>query len=162
MKGRQKYIYFKWSNLRYKWDFWEFVSAEEKLSIKCKYCYLVSLSLFLRSFSAIWVLFHHLTWLCNKIHYQVRWCKVLKLRWNLVKTKTTTPGNNIYTLWIAFFAFSSFILSKFQTLYFPYKLSYYAWATCELTIHKLASLAEGFSKHPHTLTIFEVNTLLNI
>ena len=46
------------------------------------------------------------------------------------KTKTTTPGNNIYTLLITFIAFTSFISSKFQTLFFPYKLSYYAWATC--------------------------------
>ena len=45
--------------------------------------------------------------------------KVLKSRWNFVKTKTTTPGNNIYTLLITFIAFSSFISSKFH---FPYKL----------------------------------------
>ena len=56
--------------------------------------------------------------------------KVLKSRWNFVKTKTTTPGNNIYTLLITFIAFTSFISSKFQTLFFPYKLSYYAGATC--------------------------------
>ena len=57
--------------------------------------------------------------------------KVLNSRWNFVKTKTTTPGNNIYTLLITLFiAFTSFISSKFQTLFFPYKLSYYAWATC--------------------------------
>ena len=63
--------------------------------------------------------------------------KVLKSRWNFVKTETTTPGNNIYTLLINFIAFTSFISSKFQTLFFPYKLSYYAtgwpyyaWATC--------------------------------
>ena len=56
--------------------------------------------------------------------------KVLKSRWNFVKTKTTTPGNNIYTLLITFIAFTSFISSKFQTLVFPYKLSYYAWVTC--------------------------------
>ena len=30
--------------------------------------------------------------------------KVLKSRWNFVKTKTTTPGNNIYTLVITFTA----------------------------------------------------------
>ena len=59
--------------------------------------------------------------------------KVLKSRWNFVKTKTTTPGNNIYTLLRTFIAFTSFISSKFQTLFFPYKLSYYAWATCEYT-----------------------------
>ena len=59
--------------------------------------------------------------------------KVLKSRWNFVKTKTTTPGNNIYTLLITFIAFTSFISSKFQTLFFPYKLSYYIWATCGLT-----------------------------
>ena len=51
----------------------------------------------------------------------------------LIKTKTTTPGNNIYTLLITFIAFTSFISSKFQTLFFPYKLSYYAWATCGLS-----------------------------
>ena len=63
--------------------------------------------------------------------------KVLKSLWNFVKTETTTPGNNIYTLLINFIAFTSFISSKFQTLFFPYKLSYYAigspyyaWATC--------------------------------
>ena len=63
--------------------------------------------------------------------------KVLKSRWNFVKTKTTTPGNNIYTLLITFIAITSFISSKFLTLFFPYKLSYYAtggpyyaWATC--------------------------------
>ena len=58
--------------------------------------------------------------------------KVLKSRWNFVKmTKTTTPGNNIYTLLINFIAFTSFNSSKFQTLFFPHKLSYYAWATCD-------------------------------
>ena len=46
-------------------------------------------------------------------------------------TKTTTPGNNIYTLLINFIAFTSFNSSKFQTLFFPHKLSYYAWATCD-------------------------------
>ena len=56
--------------------------------------------------------------------------KVLKSRWNFVKTKTTTPGNNIYTLLITFITFTSFISSKFQTLFFPFKNSYYAWATC--------------------------------
>ena len=57
--------------------------------------------------------------------------KVLKSRWNFVKAKTTTLGNNIYTLLRTFIAFTSFISSKFQTLFFPYKLSYYAWATCD-------------------------------
>ena len=42
--------------------------------------------------------------------------KVLKSRWNFV-TKTTTPGNNIYTLLRTFIAFSSFISSKFQTIF---------------------------------------------
>ena len=63
--------------------------------------------------------------------------KVLKSLWNFVKTETTTPGNNIYTVLINFIAFTSFISSKFQTLFFPYKLSYYAigspyyaWASC--------------------------------
>ena len=59
--------------------------------------------------------------------------KVLKSRWNFVKAKTTTLGNNIYTLLRTFIAFTSFISSKFQTLFFPYKLSYYAWATCGWT-----------------------------
>ena len=67
------------------------------------------------------------------LHCQVR----LKSRWNFLKTKATTPGNNIYTLLLTFIAFTSFISFKFQTLFFPYKLSYYAtggpyyaWATC--------------------------------
>ena len=34
--------------------------------------------------------------------------KVLKSRGNFVKTKTTTPGNNIYTLLMTFVAFTSF------------------------------------------------------
>ena len=34
--------------------------------------------------------------------------KVLKSRWNFVKAKTTTPGNNIYTLLRTFIAFTSF------------------------------------------------------
>ena len=50
--------------------------------------------------------------------------KVLKSCWNFVKTKTTTPGKNICTLLITFIAFTSFISPKFQTLFFPYKLSY--------------------------------------
>ena len=56
--------------------------------------------------------------------------KVLKSCWNFVKAKTMTPGNNIYTLLRTFIAFTSFISPRFQTLFFPYKLSYYAWATC--------------------------------
>ena len=59
--------------------------------------------------------------------------KVLKSRWNFVKTKSTTPSNNIYTLIITCRLFFS---SKFSTLYFPYKLSYYAWATCDATTIK--------------------------
>ena len=43
--------------------------------------------------------------------------KVLKLCLNFVKTKTTTPVNNIDTLLITFTTFSSFISFKF---YFPY------------------------------------------
>ena len=43
--------------------------------------------------------------------------KVLKSSWNFVKTKITTPGNNIYTLLITFIAFSSFISSKFHLFY---------------------------------------------
>ena len=60
--------------------------------------------------------------------------KVLKSRWNFVKTKTATPGNNIDTLLITFIAFSSFISCKFH---FPHKLfvshtnSFYAWAARE-------------------------------
>ena len=46
-----------------------------------------------------------------------------------------TPGNNIYTLLITFIAFSSFISSNFQTLFFPYKLSDYAWDTCVFPCH---------------------------
>ena len=45
--------------------------------------------------------------------------KVLKLCLNFVKTRTTTPVNNIDTLLITFTAFSSFISLKF---YFPYQL----------------------------------------
>ena len=54
--------------------------------------------------------------------------KVLKSRWNFAKTKTTTPGNNILHFTDNFIAFSSFFSSKF---YFPYKLTYYTWATCK-------------------------------
>ena len=63
--------------------------------------------------------------------------KALKPRWNFIKTKTTTPGNNIYTLLITFIDFTSFISSKFQTLFFPYKLSYYTWATCDVPRHNI-------------------------
>ena len=52
---------------------------------------------------------------------------------NFVKTKTTTPGNNRYTLLMTFIAFTSFISLKFQTLYFLFKLSYYPWATFDHT-----------------------------
>ena len=52
---------------------------------------------------------------------------------NFVKTKTTTPGNNRYTLLMTFIAFTSFISFKFQTLYFLFKLSYYPWATFDHT-----------------------------
>ena len=45
--------------------------------------------------------------------------KVLKLCLNFVKTKTTTPGNNIDNLLITFTVFSSFISFKFH---FPYQL----------------------------------------
>ena len=64
------------------------------------------------------------------LHCQVKWCKSTQIALKLRKKNTTTRGNNIYTLLITFMAFSPFILSQFQTLYFPYKLSYYAWATC--------------------------------
>ena len=49
--------------------------------------------------------------------------KVLKFRWNFVKTKATTPGNNIYTLLITFIAFTSFFSSKFK-LYFSHTNSH--------------------------------------
>ena len=67
------------------------------------------------------------------LHCQVKWCKSTQIA---VKTNTTTRGNNIYTLLITFIAVSSFILSKFRTFYFPYKFSYYAWATCRRTSNK--------------------------
>ena len=79
---------------------------------------------------------------CNRRYYYTVKSddvKVLKSRWNFVKTKTTTPGNNIYTLLITFIAFTSFISSKFQTLFFSYKLSYYAWATCGFPCKKTAT-----------------------
>ena len=77
--------------------------------------------------------------------------KVLKSRWNFVKAKTTIPGNNIYTLLITFIAFALFISSKFQTLFFAHKLSYYAWATCGF-----------FAKNPQriTLTCFNAPAVL--
>ena len=85
--------------------------------------------------------------------------KVLKSRWNFVKTKTTTPGNNIYTLLITFIAFTSFISSKFQTLFFPYKLSYYAttgpyyaWATCGITFYRLTNeITDGINQSDKSL-----------
>ena len=52
---------------------------------------------------------------------------------SFVKTKTSTPGNNRYTLLMTFIAFTSFISFKFQTLNFLFKLSYYAWATFDHT-----------------------------
>ena len=80
--------------------------------------------------------------------------KVLKSRWNSVKTNTTTRGNNIYTLLITFIAFSSFILSKFQTLYSRYILSYYAWATCGSTENNLRS---DWIEKLRLLTIIKIN-----
>ena len=53
--------------------------------------------------------------------------------------KSMTPGNNINTLLITFIAFNSFISSKFQTLFFPYKLSYY---TLGPTVIKFENLVE--------------------
>ena len=55
-----------------------------------------------------------------------------------------TPGNNIYLhLFITFIAFTSFTSSKFESLFFTYKLSYYAtggpyyaWVTCGETEYK--------------------------
>ena len=65
--------------------------------------------------------------------------KVIKSRWNFVKTKITTPGNNIYTFVITFTS------SKFH---FPYKLSYYAWTTCGLpTKIILKPVICGFCSH---------------
>ena len=64
------------------------------------------------------------------LHCQVKRCKSTQIALKLCKNKDKTPGNNIYTLLTTFIAFSSFISSKFH---FPYKLSYYAWATCGLT-----------------------------
>ena len=58
-------------------------------------------------------------WNLDEINVRSDDVKVLKSSWNFVKTKTTTPGNNIYTLLITFIAFTSFISSKFQTLFFP-------------------------------------------
>ena len=81
--------------------------------------------------------------------------KVLKSGWNFVKTKTTTPGNNIYTLLITFIAFTSFISSKFQTLFLPYKLSYYAWATCGSTKHKQLRMCVHF-------LIYQSNSVVKI
>ena len=48
----------------------------------------------------------------NKRHCQVRWCKSTQMALKLRKKKTTTPGNNIYTLLITFIAFTSFISSN--------------------------------------------------
>ena len=83
--------------------------------------------------------------------------EVLKSRWNFVKTKTVTPGNNIYILSITFIAFTSFISSKFQTPFLPYKLSYYAqghlwyyaWAIC----HDIRS-CENLSLFEHKLKTY--------
>ena len=69
-------------------------------------------------------------WNLDEINVRSDDVKVLKSSWNFVKTKTTTPGNNIYTLLITFIAFTSFISSKFQTLFFPYcyeKIAWLAW-----------------------------------
>ena len=58
---------------------------------------------------------------------------------------------------ITFTAFSSFISSKFQTLYFPYKLSYYAWATCaQTTVPFRITLAAIISsnRNPRSLSKF--------
>ena len=76
--------------------------------------------------------------------------KVLKSRWNFVKTKTTTPGNNIYTLLITFIAFSSFISCRFHL---PYENSYCAWdkpvveRTAERTLTIQPSSAT-YTSHP--------------
>ena len=82
-------------------------------------------------------------WNLDEINVRSDDVKVIKSSWNFVKTKITTVGNNIYTLLITFIAFTSFISSKFQTLFFPYKLSYYAtggpyyaWFTCGETEYK--------------------------
>ena len=131
------------------------------MSLKCKYRYLESL-------------LHHLTWHCNNYYYTVRLddVKVLKSSWNFVKTKTTTPGNNIYTLLITFIAFTSFISSKFQSLFFPYKLSYYAqghlwhyaWATCakiyDLEAHKRVFIY--WRENPCSLNLHWKNQCLSV
>ena len=95
--------------------------------------------------------------------------KVLKSRWNFVKTETTTPGNNIYTLLITFIAFTSFISSKFQTLFFPYKLSYYAtgwpyyaWATCGGRRGRLYTQAMKLLPRKTWFRYFFRNKILNI
>ena len=50
-------------------------------------------------------------WNLDEINVRSDDVKVLKSSWNFVKTKTTTPGNNIYTLLITFIAFHLFHLS---------------------------------------------------
>ena len=91
----------------------------------------MTLSLILRCFSGIWVLLYHLTWQCNntcqsKFERDLStftssdltvwliitrlgriWYKSTQIALKL-KTKTTTPGNNICFLLTTFIAFRSF------------------------------------------------------
>ena len=84
--------------------------------------------------------------------------KVLKSRWNFVKAKTTTPGNNIYTLLRTFIAFTSFISSKFQTLFFPYKLSYYT-PFCSDALVSPPNLYPPWQKHMLLALAYIVDSL---
>ena len=65
------------------------------------------------------------------LHCKVKWCK------------STQISLKLYTLLITFIALSSFVLSKFQTLYFSY-----TWATCVITRRQkfLATGNEPFYK----------------
>ena len=61
----------------------------------------------------------------DSYYYTVRLdhVKVLKSRWNFVKTETTTPGNNIYTLLITFIALLHLFHLSFK-LYFSHTNSH--------------------------------------
>ena len=75
-----------------------------------------------------------------------------------------TPGNNIYTLLITFIAFTSFVSSKFQTLFLPYKLSYYAqghlwyyaWATCDSKQVAMGQLYDDYNYQNPLVSCFLV------
>ena len=63
---------------------------------------------------------------------------------------------------ITFTAFTSFVSSKFQTPYFPYKLSYYAWATCaQTTVPFRITLAAIISSNRNLLTLKLYYTFLS-